>query len=358
MGGLRKLRILAAVLIVAALLSACSMSKAPKKVKLTMFIWAGANQGVVPQEVVAEYIKKNPHVEVEFIESSNAVVYPKMVAAKQTTPDQPMVNFGFFNVDATTKGFVDDMWLPLDEKIVTNLQDIFPQYRHPQNIGVAWGISDLAIIYNKNLVKTPPASWSELWSNPAFKKKVALWDYMFYSYMTPAIELGNTGATYENPDAAFKLWADNAAQIQSLVTSNDQVKNLLVSGEALAAPFFTKIAKTWIDEGAPLAIAIPKEGIVPFMLYFQVVKGSSPAQVKVANEIINEMLSPARLAKYAELTGTPVTNKNVKVPEKYKDDPSFSSEVIGKTLKPNWQIMARDNDKWKSNWDRMVKPKL
>lgn len=28
-----------------------------EKVKLTMFIWAGSNQDVVPKEVVAEYVK-------------------------------------------------------------------------------------------------------------------------------------------------------------------------------------------------------------------------------------------------------------------------------------------------------------
>ncbi|MCZ4149871.1 spermidine/putrescine ABC transporter substrate-binding protein, partial [Escherichia coli] len=40
------------------------------KIKLTMFIWAGSNQDIVPKEVVAEYVKEHPNVEVTFEESS------------------------------------------------------------------------------------------------------------------------------------------------------------------------------------------------------------------------------------------------------------------------------------------------
>ena len=52
-------------------------ARAAGKVKLTMFIWAGANQGVVPREVVANYLKTHPDVEIEFWESTNAATYPK-----------------------------------------------------------------------------------------------------------------------------------------------------------------------------------------------------------------------------------------------------------------------------------------
>ena len=78
-------------------------------VKITFFIWAGSNQGVVPREVFKAYREAHPEVTIEELESTNAITYPKMVAARRTTPDNPLVSCGFFNVDAITRGDADEM---------------------------------------------------------------------------------------------------------------------------------------------------------------------------------------------------------------------------------------------------------
>jgi len=330
------------------------------KVKLTMFIWAGSNQDVVPKEVVANYVKEHPNVEVTFEESSNAVMYPKMVAGKQADPNNPVVNFGYFNADATAKGLNDDMWEPLDTSIVTNIKDIPEQFHKPDNKGVVWGVSSFALVYNKDLVKTPPTSWNDLWDNEEFKGKTALWDYMFYSYISPllAVKGQELGASYENPEPAFQFWADHSDQIGTLVTSNDQLKALLESGDALIAPFSAQVAQTWIDGGSPLAVAYPSEGAITFPYTLQVVKGSTPEQSRVANEIINELLSAEALSQYAEATGTPVTSTTAAVPDKYKDDPSFSVETQSNGINPDWDVLAQNSSSWKELWDRLVKTKL
>ncbi|MGX1830250.1 ABC transporter substrate-binding protein [Paenibacillus taichungensis] len=330
------------------------------KVKLTMFIWAGSNQDVVPKEVVANYVKEHPNVEVTFEESSNAVMYPKMVAGKQADPNNPVVNFGYFNADATAKGLNDDMWEPLDTSIVTNIKDIPEQFHKPDNKGVVWGVSSFALVYNKDLVKTPPTSWNDLWDNEEFKGKTALWDYMFYSYISPllAVKGQELGASYENPEPAFQFWADHSDQIGTLVTSNDQLKGLLESGDALIAPFSAQVAQTWIDGGSPLAVAYPSEGAISFPYTLQVVKGSTPEQTRVANEIINELLSAEALSQYAEATGTPVTSTTAAVPDKYKDDPSFSVETQSNGINPDWDVLAQNSSSWKELWDRLVKTKL
>ncbi|KQY94298.1 spermidine/putrescine ABC transporter substrate-binding protein [Paenibacillus sp. Root52] len=331
-----------------------------EKVKLTMFIWAGSNQDVVPKEVVAEYVKEHPNVEVTFEESTNSVMYPKMVAGKQANPDDPIVNFGYFNADATAKGLNDDMWEPLDTSIVTNIKDIPEQFHQPDNKGIVWGVSSFALVYNKDLVQTPPTSWNDLWENEQFKGKTALWDYMFYSYISPliAVKGQEIGASYDNPEPAFQYVADHSDQVGTLVTSNDQLKALLESGDALIAPFSAQVAQTWIDAGSPLAVAYPEEGAISFPYSLQVVKGSTPEQTRVANEIINELLNAESLTSYADATGTPVTSTTATVPDKYKDDPSFSVETQSNGINPDWDKLAQNSSAWKELWDRLVKTKL
>ncbi len=90
-------------------------------VSLTHFIWIGGGQGVVPREVVPAYEKAHPNVHVELYEGTNAVTYPKMVAAKEADPNKPLINFGFYNVDATVKGTKDDMWISLSESKIPNM---------------------------------------------------------------------------------------------------------------------------------------------------------------------------------------------------------------------------------------------
>ena len=87
---------------------------------------------------------------------------------------------------------------------------------------------------------------------------------MFYSYISRLIATKGQeiGASYENPEPAFQFWADRSDQIGTLVSSNDQLKALLESGDALIAPFSAQVAQTWIDGGSPLAVAYPSE-VVP-----------------------------------------------------------------------------------------------
>ncbi|MEK7862687.1 MAG: ABC transporter substrate-binding protein, partial [Chloroflexota bacterium] len=142
-------------------------------VKLGFFVYVGANQGVVPREVVAEYTKANPNVTIELFEGTNAETYPKMVAARKVTPDQPLVNFGYFNADATAKGDIDDMWETFDPSIVTNTKNVYDSFKRKDNKGIAWGMVGVGLMYNTTHVKTPPASWMDYW-DPKFKGRVAL----------------------------------------------------------------------------------------------------------------------------------------------------------------------------------------
>jgi putative spermidine/putrescine transport system substrate-binding protein len=331
-------------------------ARAADKISLTMFMFAGANQGVVPREAVADYVRRNPNVEVEFLEGSATLTYPKMLAAKQTTPDRPLVHFGYFNIDVTTKGDADDMWLPLDPKVVARVADIYPAYRRADQKGVAWGIVPIVFLYNKQKLPTPPTSWSALWGDRRLKGRVVLADYHFYHHLAPTARV--LGGREDNIDRAVRTWAENTDQIHSLTTSNDQMKNLLATGEAWIAPYFASIGKVWRDEGVAVDMAVPSEGAVAFPLYLQVVKGSTPEQARVAMEIINELLSEPRLKRYAELTYTPTTSSKIQTPERFANDPLFKPDVIRNAMQLDWVTMARDRAMWIERWDREVKVRM
>jgi putative spermidine/putrescine transport system substrate-binding protein len=146
-----------------ALLSLAAGTAARAETKITFFIWAGSNQGVVPMEVITAYRAAHPDVTIEVLESNNTITYPKMVASRRTTPDNPLVHCGFFNVDSITRGDVDDMWESMDPKRIPNMANVMEKYARPDNRGVPFQMSAIGLLYNKDKVKTPPDSWAVLW---------------------------------------------------------------------------------------------------------------------------------------------------------------------------------------------------
>ena len=201
--------------------------------------------------------RRNPDVEIEFWESTNAATYPKMLAAKQANPSAPLVNFGYFNVDLSNRGDTDDMWVPMDRR------------PHP-GAGQAAGRPAPAGQPGPRLLGQPrrahvqqePRQGPAHVVDRAVGPEVAGQGDVLRQQLRPARRSrpGSTAATSTSIDPGFRLWTEHARNIRALPTTNDALKNIVVTGEAQIAPWFSAIWKFWADEGAPLGFVNPKEG--------------------------------------------------------------------------------------------------
>jgi putative spermidine/putrescine transport system substrate-binding protein len=327
-------------------------ARAAAKTKLTMFIWAGAGQGVLPREVVARYVKAHPEVEIELWESTNAITYPKMLAAKQANPNAPLVHFGYFNVDMANRGDADDMWVPMDARRIPAVGKITPGLRRPDNRGIGYGIINVGLMYNKNLVKEPPTSWSALW-DPKWRGKVVFFDNNF---MPLVLAARMNGGSETNIEPGFRVWAENAKNIRALTGTNDQLKNILITGEALIAPWFSAIWKFWADEGAPLGFVNPKEGAIAFPIYLQIVKGSTPEQIRVAEEVVNELLTPENNSRYAKLTHNIPAFPEPGMAQRV--DEALNPKVLETAIWLDWATMGQKSSEWRQRWEKEVKSRM
>jgi putative spermidine/putrescine transport system substrate-binding protein len=360
---LRRASSLGLLAVGAGTLSALSSACAPNiigggssdEVNLTHFIWVGGGQGIVPREVVPAYEQARPNVHIELYEGTNAVTYPKMVAAKEADPNKPLINFGFYNVDATVKGTKDDMWVSLDESKIPNMKGIFPGFRRPENKGIGWGMSAIGLIYNTSMVKQPPTSWLDL-LDPAYKGKVVGFDYGFNLLLLPIAYA--MGGSAKNDEDAWKAIAKAAQDKQFLAFggANEDVKNPIVRGDAWIAPWFSSQQRVWEkEEGAPVGYVVPKEGQEAFPLYFQIVKGSTQRQIDVASDIINQYLDPTTLGRYCDLTKSIPARGDVKLSEELQADPAFAPSAIEKAIQVDWDTAAERDAEWRRRWDREVK---
>jgi putative spermidine/putrescine transport system substrate-binding protein len=357
-GRCRKARIPVAMAIAAALLAACSSGAAAgnSTVHLTMFVWAGANQNVVPEQVVAEYEKTHPNVKISLVVSDNTVTYPKMVAAKQTTPDDNYVDFGFFNASTFAQGEIDKMWSPLDPKAISNWNQVLPAYRPSNDEGIGYTDTTMGLLYNKSCVKSPPTSWSALWSSQ-FTNKVVWFQYQWEPLLLAA-ELN--GGSASNAAPGFAIWSKHAKNFEALVTQNQQLENALTSGQACIAPWFYSIGEQWIQAGAPLGFTIPKEGAVSYPSYLAMVTDLTPAQKQVVYQIVNLLISPRNDGDYAKITEeVPLeTPAGAYLTPQERTNPNLQVSVAAKSINFNWVEVAKNNAAWTSEWNAQVQSNL
>jgi putative spermidine/putrescine transport system substrate-binding protein len=329
-------------------------------VHLTEFTWVGSGQDVQPPQIRDQYQAQHPNVTIDFSPGTNAETYPKIVQSLQVDPNNPLINFGFFNIDALTKGTAADIWVPLDPNIVTNLSKVLPAYRRPQDKGVFFALSAIGLMYNTQLVNPPPTSWEDLWS-PRFKGKVAFWDAPNWSFngLVETARLHGGGEQNIEPGMQIFEQAAKNGQIQSLYNSNDAGKQLLVSGAAWITPYFFGIMEPWVvDEKAPLGYVVPKEGQIAFPLGFAVVKGSSDAQKKAAMEIINMMLTPEFVGQWCNLTyGLPAV-QDAKIKPELENLDAYKEGNIANAIQLDWQTIASSNNDWLEQWNSRVKANL
>jgi putative spermidine/putrescine transport system substrate-binding protein len=231
---------------------------------------------------------------------------------------------------------------------------VLPQFARPDNRGVAYQMSAIGLLYNKNMVKNPPDSWSVLW-DPAYKGRVVMFDY---DTRALAIAARLNGGSEKNIDPGFKTWAEHADNFRALVDANDAVKNTLASGEAWVAPWFSAISDLWIKDGSPFVFVIPKEGTIGFPLYLAIAKGVTPAQRTVCEDLINTLLDGKNAGRYAELTlGIPV-EKNAVVSQALLNDPALNPDLATKAIVLDYATIAQNTAEWHRRWDREVKRRM
>lgn len=323
-------------------------------VNVRMFVFLGGNLGVMPKAFAKEYMAAHPNVTIDIYEDSNLVGYPKMVAAKRTTPDQPFVNLGFFNAQTSVQGDTDDMWNALDYSAMSNAKDIAPALRRDNKKGIGIGADQVGILYNPTAISSAPTSWADVW-DPKYAGKLSLFDYWWYVVFAAA-KLNGGGLT--NMDPGWSLWRAHAKQVRALVSSNPQWQDILSNGTSTITSCFNGTGLQFKKNGAPVAYSVPKEGAIPIPVYMQSVKGNTKDQEAVCQDIINEMISPKWCAQWAETSIEAPANVKSQLSAELAALPAFSKSTIEKLLPIDWSVTAKNNTEWRQKWDQNIKANI
>jgi putative spermidine/putrescine transport system substrate-binding protein len=269
--------------------------------------WAGPEGQTIQTHVVEPFMKRTG-AKVVVTEGVTSLSLAKMRAEKAKPSNTIYLIDDFGVAPAGREGLLE----PLDLAMLPNAVDVDPKFFiEGRGIGFFTGIN--SIVYNTELVKTPPTSWKALW-DPQFARKIAIPPATHGSSFRLAVMAAmlNGGDQY-NMEPAWDALKQLKANVAYMETNTAVLAELLKNGEISMAFRLPYYFKEYIAKGYPIGVAVNlQEGVFASIACAAIAK-NHPDKKELAYAFVNECLSPDAQARMAEALWFGPTNRKVKL---------------------------------------------
>jgi spermidine/putrescine transport system substrate-binding protein len=201
---------------------------------------------------------------------------------------------------------------PIHPELIPNLSNLYPEATqlsydkgNKYSVPYTWGTT--GICYRSDLVKTPPTSWNDILSPPAWAdKKVTMMTTERWLAL-PALKALGYSVNTDQDDQIAKVKEKLLAAKPHLLTYDDTTfGDRLKSGEAIMVEAWDGWCPT-TDEKQNIKFVVPKEGSDLWVDTMVIMKSSKNKEA--AHAFINYILDP-------EIHSWAASNINYKVPNK------------------------------------------
>lgn len=320
----KNIKLLAGFLAMVILLSILVGCSPGKKETLTVYNWAEyIDESVLRQfekeygvKVIYETFSTNEDMYVK-LKSGGAnydVVFPSDYMIERMIKEDMLAKIDMSNID--NYKYIDDIFKNLDF-------DPNNEYSVPY----MWGT--LGILYDEKIVTEPVDSWSILW-NEKYKGQILMLDSQRDSIGVALKKLGfdlNAKNVRELELAKEELIKQKPLVMAYIV---DEVKDMMIGGEAALAVVWSGEAVVIIEEGEDFNYTIPKEG--SNVWFDNMVIPKTVKNKELAEEFINFMTRPEIAFKNTNYIGysTPNTGAMEMLDEEIRNNEAAypSDEII------------------------------
>lgn len=214
------------------------------------------------------------------------------------------------------------------------------------------------LVYNADLIKEVPNSWSVL-QDPRYKGKVALWDDVSSIYLM-AILLG-----YDDPDEQTiynlsdeqlenikRKFADFRSNLPKYWTSAEELNALMRDQKVVVAVGWPLIPSQLQKEGINIRGVIPEEGATGWIDRLMI--PTAAPNKELAELWIDYITRPQNMAKVATTVGYNVAHHGASAyltPEELEFTDMKNADYYFKTL--NWWHYVKDRKHYNEVWNDM-----
>jgi putative spermidine/putrescine transport system substrate-binding protein len=236
----------------------------------------------------------------------------------------------------------------VDANKVSRLEKVFPELRTDTAIPHIY--SAQVILYNENLVKTPPTSWADLW-DPKWRGRVGLADIL-YPANTLAAALAGGGSVSNYDPAEQKLMELRSLDVK-IYPSNEALAAGLKSEEVWLTAMWLARGFMWKKAGIPLSHVVPKEGAVSIVFEASVPRNARNKEGGFA--YLDAMLDSKAQIAFAEKMGYVPTVTDAVLPEDLAKHVSLSEADRARLLKPDYKYQTERAQRTLDFWNKQFK---
>jgi putative spermidine/putrescine transport system substrate-binding protein len=235
----------------------------------------------------------------------------------------------------------------VSETDVPNIAEIRDNAKLASGIAPITFSSALGFLWNKDLLKAPPASWAELW-NPQYEGQLALFDLgSSVGVVTLVLGARLNGGSETDVEPGFASMQTLKPNGIGYKTSGPENNNLVAQGEAAVTFALANQTQDLQAKGANVDWAVPAEGAATLPQTFQVVTGAP--EPDLAKAFVNYVLSTEIQTRLANELLLAVTNKNVVL------DPAVAPLVpLDRLIYFDWETIGAKRGEWTNRFNREI----
>jgi len=319
---------------------------------IVLMAYSGAFQDSYTKAVLEPFMKAHPGVTITYSPAQGSAQMLGLLRAQKASPqvDVTIMDFSVSRV-ANKEG----LFSKLDQSMVPNLADVYDQARMANDGGPGLTFDNLVMVYNPEIMKTPPTGIKDL-VDPANKGKLVFLPAP--NVVGIALQLvvdKYLGVDYKgSSDPAIGLLTKVAANVPTWQPTPDEY-TAVINGTASMAVAWNARAQLYMDQApGKIKTIVMKDGGVLDMDTINLVAGAQNRAAALA--FIDYALSPEPQERLAQIMYYGPTNKKAKLSAELFSRTSSAPETLAKMIPVDWDYVATVQDQWSNRWRREVIP--
>lgn len=219
---------------------------------------------------------------------------------------------------------------------------------------VAMIYSALGIVYNPDLVKSPPKSFADLW-NEEYRGAIVLPEitHSIGPYMIPigAMAAGKDGKDVE---AGFDMLAKMNELDPIWAKDTDTMMAALTNGEAAVGLLYKSQTYTVLNQGGKVEWVFPTEGAISYLSGTGIAKNSK--NKALAEQYVNATIDPSTQGWVADVFNYGGTHPDTlaTLPVELQERVQFSDEEVKRIIDLDHEFISANRGEWTDRWNRVI----
>ncbi|WP_157813772.1 extracellular solute-binding protein [Sinorhizobium meliloti] len=219
---------------------------------------------------------------------------------------------------------------------------------------VAMIYSALGIAYNPNLVKKPPTSFADLWSED-YRGAIVLPEitHSIGPYIIPIGAMA-AGKDAKDAEAGFDMLTKLADLDPIWAKDTDTIMSALVNEEAAVGLLYKSQTFTVLQQGGTVEWVFPKEGAISYLSGTGIAKNTK--NKALAEQFVNMTIDPSIQGWVAQVFNYGGTHPDTlaKLPVEFQERVQFSPEETARIIDLDHEFISGKRGEWTDRWNRVV----